>query len=165
MYLQENELFNPTHMTVDSLVSHAEATSSTLHYILLDLVLPPSQASSLSSDLNHALSHLGVASSISTLLRSLPYHAAKGRVAIPSEITAKNGVVQEYVLRKAQSQRPHSQSEGSSKDKALEEATYQLACVANDHLQTARTMVTGKIPPRAMPVFLSGVRSRTGIVR
>lgn len=128
-------------MTVDSLIAHAESTASTHYYILLSLL-------GLSSDtLSHAASHLGIAHCISTLLRALPFHASKGRMVIPAELTAKHGVSQEEVFRKG----PAS--------KGIDDAVFDLATIANDHMTTAREMFgddVGKGPRVAMPIFGAG---------
>jgi NADH dehydrogenase [ubiquinone] 1 alpha subcomplex assembly factor 6 len=70
---------------------------------------------------------------------------------IPAEITAKHGVSQEDVFRFG----PQAQG--------IEDAVFEFATVANDHLITAREMfkeegMDGKVPPGAMPIFLAGVR-------
>ncbi|KAL0579125.1 hypothetical protein V5O48_002857 [Marasmius crinis-equi] len=138
------ELQVPVHLTTESLVAHAESTSSTLLYSLLSML-------SLHSDTySHAASHLGVAQTISTLLRGLPFHARHGRMIIPAEITAKHGVVQEEVFRKGKEAR------------GIDDAVFEFATLANDHLITARSMfneegLKGKIPQEAMAVFLAGV--------
>lgn len=157
-------------MTVESLTSHAESTSSSLLYLLLSVLqlnartagTIHSQTSSLSQPhshspsgdpydpdtLSHAASHLGVAQTVATLLRALPFHATKSRMVIPAEITAKHGVVQEEVFRKGGGAR------------GLEDAAYEFACIANGHLNSAREMFEangGKVPPRAVPIFLAGV--------
>ena len=140
--LQDNELEGPAHMTMDSLIAHAESTSSTLFYQLLSLLDVSSEA------LSHAASHLGVAHSLAILLRALPYHASKGRMVIPAEITAKHGVSQEDVFRRG------PRAEG------IDNAVFEFATVANDHLLTAREMFKetgGKVPQAGMPVFASGV--------
>ncbi|KAJ3536966.1 hypothetical protein NM688_g6761 [Phlebia brevispora] len=138
---RDAELQNPIHLTIESLVAHAESTSSTFLYLALSLL-----GLSASSELSHAASHLGVAQSISTLLRALPYHAAKGTMVIPAEITARHGVSQEEVFRQG----------GNAK--GVEDAVFEFATVANDHLITAREMfkdTDGKVPGPARPVFLS----------
>lgn len=139
MLAQDAELHTPTHLTVDSLTAHAESTSSTLNYLLLSLL-------SVSSDaLSHAASHLGAAQTLATLLRALPYHAKNGRMVIPAEITAKHGVSQEEVFRTG----PNAHG--------IQDAVFEFATLANDHLITARDMLDNRAPPRAMPVFLAGV--------
>ena len=67
---------------------------------------------------------------------------------IPAEITARHGVSQEEVFRKG----------GNAK--GIDDAVFEFATVANDHLITARDMFkeTGsKVPVPARPVFLSAV--------
>jgi NADH dehydrogenase [ubiquinone] 1 alpha subcomplex assembly factor 6 len=73
---------------------------------------------------------------------------------IPAEITAKHGVMQESVFR------------GSGLDeegkKALEDAVFEFATRANDHLITARDTfkeTKGLVPREGLPVFLAGVSS------
>jgi NADH dehydrogenase [ubiquinone] 1 alpha subcomplex assembly factor 6 len=131
-------------MTVDSLTAHAEATSSTFLYLLLSLL-----SQSASHTFSHAASHVGVAQTISTLLRALPYHASKGHMVIPAEITARHGVSQEEVFRHG----------GDAKK--IDDAVFEFATIANDHLITARDMFSkecgGKVPGPAKPAFLSAV--------
>lgn len=107
----------------------------------------------MSSDtLLHAASHLGIAHCVSTLLRALPYHASKGRMVIPAEITAKHGVSQEDVFRKGPA------------TKGIEDAVFDFATIANDNMITAREMFkegTGKVPRDAMPVFGAGASDGT----
>jgi len=146
---RETELHSPTHMTLDSLLAHAESTSSTLNYLLLRLL------SLHTSDLlSHAASHMGVAQTIITLLRALPYHAAQRRMVIPAEITAKHGVNQEAIFRSIGG----GGVDAEENRKRLEEAVFEFATIANDHVLTAREMFKeegGKVPARAMPLFLS----------
>ncbi|CAL1713124.1 unnamed protein product [Somion occarium] len=140
---RDAELYTPTHMTLDSLLAHAESTSSTFNYLLLSML-----SLSSSEQLSHAASHLGVSQTIGTLLRSLPYHAKSGRMVIPAEITAKHGVNQEEVFRYG------------GEAKGVDDAVFEFATVANDHLITAREMFKetgGKVPDRARPVFLSAI--------
>ncbi|KAI0699093.1 Squalene/phytoene synthase-domain-containing protein [Cytidiella melzeri] len=141
---RDTELDVPSHMTVDSLTAHAESTSSTFLYLLLSLL---SQSSS--ETFSHAASHVGIAQTISTLLRALPYHASKGHMVIPAEITARHGVSQEDVFRYG----------GDAKH--IDDAVFEFATVANDHLITAREEFNkdcgGKVPEPVRPVFLSTV--------
>lgn len=124
------------------MTSHAESTASTFLYLLLSLLDLPS------ATLSHAASHLGVAQSFTTLLRAFPFHASKGMIVIPAEITAKHGVNQQEVLTKGKT------------SQALEDAVFELATIANDNLLTARSMFQetgGKVPEEAMPVFAAAV--------
>jgi NADH dehydrogenase [ubiquinone] 1 alpha subcomplex assembly factor 6 len=104
-----------------------------------------------SSTLSHAASHLGCAQTYATLLRALPFHAQNGRMIIPADITAKHSVRQEDVFR-------HGAQAGG-----IEDAVFEFATMGNDHLLTARDVFNaevmgGRVPTRAMPVFLTGVR-------
>ncbi|KAG1772287.1 isoprenoid synthase domain-containing protein [Suillus occidentalis] len=128
--------------SLESMTSHAESTSSTFLYLLLAMLNLPS------STLAHAASHIGVAQSLTTLLRALPFHASKGVMVIPAEITAKHNVNQQEIFTKRES------SHG------LEDAVFELATIANDHLLTARDMFKesgGRVPPDAMPVFSAAI--------
>ncbi|KDR82829.1 hypothetical protein GALMADRAFT_220830 [Galerina marginata CBS 339.88] len=142
---RDTELQTSSHLTIDSLTSHAESTSSTVFYLLLSLL------SLSSSTLSHAASHLGTTQTFATLLRALPFHAKHGRMAIPAEITAKHGVSQEDVFRHG------PQAHG------IEDAVFEFATIAHDHLNTARDMLVnsdgsnGRVPREAMPVFLAGI--------
>ena len=101
---------------------------------------------------------MGVAQAITTLLRALPYHAAQRRMVIPAEITAKHGVNQETVFRGGGG----GGKDGEENGKRLEEAVFEFATVANDHVLTAREMFKeegGQVPAKAMPLFLSMVSS------
>lgn len=129
---------------MDTLISHAEATASTLNYILLSVL-----GQSSSETLSHAASHLGVSHTLVTLLRALPYHASKGIMVIPANITAKHHVNQEEVFR-------HGPAASN-----IDDAVYEFAVTANDHLITAREMFSEagvvRVPAEAMPVFVNAV--------
>ncbi|KAH9854677.1 isoprenoid synthase domain-containing protein [Lenzites betulinus] len=146
---RDAELHAPTHLTLESLTAHAESTSSTFLYLLLSLLNLSS-----SSTFSHAASHLGIAQNIQVLLRALPYHASKGRMVIPAEVTARHGVRQEDVFRMG------GDAEG------IADAVFEFATVANDNLLTAREMLKesggdgGQVPATAMPVFLYGIPTR-----
>lgn len=140
------------HLTTDSLTSHAEATSSTVFYLLLSLLSLPS------TTLSHAASHLGAAQTFNNLLRGLPFHVKNGRMVIPAEITARNAVNQENVFRNG----PNAQG--------LQDSVFDFATIANDHLITCRDTfrdesgMGGRVPLLAMPIFLSGVRLYDGFL-
>jgi len=145
---RDAELDVPIHLTVESLTSHAESTSSTFNYMVLSLL-------SLQSNdmLAHAASHLGISQTISILLRALPYHASKGRMVIPAELTAKHSINQERFFRNLNAIDETSQ-------KHLEDAVFEFATIANDHLIAAKDTFKesgGQVPGRAMPLFLSAI--------
>jgi len=153
---RDEELYAPAHLNLTTLTAHAESTSSTFLYTLLSLLSLPSPS------LAHAASHLGAAQTFATLLRALPFHAARGRMVIPAEITAQRGVRMEEVFRAVGEgglDKGKGTEKGSGWKKNLEDAVFEFATVANDHLITARDVFKdggGKVPVEAMPVFLSG---------
>jgi len=151
---REAELRSPSHLSMETLLAHAEATSSTLNYVLLSIL-----GASSSETYSHAASHLGVTQTLTTLLRALPYHASKGHMVIPASITAKHHVNQDEVFRRG------------PETAGIEDAVYEFAVVANDHLLTARSVFKNekddkiRVPREAMPVFLGAVPSSNFLKR
>ncbi|CAE6415257.1 unnamed protein product [Rhizoctonia solani] len=138
---RDEDLDRESHMTLEGVTQYAESTSSALLYLLLGLL-----HQSHSDTLTHAASHVGIAHSFSTLLRALPFHATNRRVIIPVEVTAKHGVRQEEVFRMG------GDAQG------IDDAVFEFATIANDHILTARdTFKDSGVPSEAMPVFLSAV--------
>ncbi|KAF8754957.1 Squalene/phytoene synthase [Rhizoctonia solani] len=138
---REEDLDRESHTTLEGVTQYAESTSSTLLYLLLGLL-----HQNHSDTLAHAASHIGVASSLATLLRALPFHAANRRMIIPVEITAKHGVRHEEVFRTG----------GGAQ--GIDDAVFEFATVANDHILTGRDAFKDSgVPSQAMPVFLSAV--------
>ncbi|KAG9127110.1 hypothetical protein FRC07_000614 [Ceratobasidium sp. 392] len=138
---RDEDLDRDSYMTLDSVTQYAESTSSTLMYLLLNLLHQGA------SDTNtHAASHVGIAHSFTTLLRGLPFHASKRRLIIPVEITAKHQVRQEEVFRMG------------SDAAGIDDAVFEFATVANDNLLTARDKFKDSgVSAEAMPAFLLAV--------
>lgn len=73
-------------------------------------------------------------------------------MAIPAEVTARHGVIQEDVFRHG----PDA--------KGIDDAVFEFATMAHDHLNTAHDMLKtcedsrGQVPEKALPVFIAGVR-------
>jgi len=157
---RDQDFDNAHHMTMESLRGYSESTSSTIFYILIPLLVHPQgpHASQLSTFL-HAASHLGLAHTITTLIRSIPYHASRRHMPIPTEITAKHNVSHEDVFRYY----------GNAK--GVSDAVFEFACIAKEELDVARTILAEgshhghsgeglnnvKVPGEVLPVFLSGV--------
>ncbi|CEL62485.1 NADH dehydrogenase (ubiquinone) complex I, assembly factor 6 OS=Bos taurus GN=NDUFAF6 PE=2 SV=1 [Rhizoctonia solani AG-1 IB] len=138
---RDEDLDRESHITLEGVTQYAESTSSTLLYLLLGLL-----HQSHSDTFAHAASHVGIAHSFATLLRALPFHATNRRMVIPAEITAKHGVRQEEVFRMG------GDAHG------IDDAVFEFATVANDHILTARdTFKNSRVPSEAMPAFLSAV--------
>ncbi|KAK6138679.1 hypothetical protein DH2020_027569 [Rehmannia glutinosa] len=129
--------------TVEDLERYAEDTMSTILYSTL-------QAGGITSTAaDHAASHIGKASGLALLLRSLPYHAGRNRhfQYIPSKVAEKHGLL---VNEGGQSEIRMDSREG------LCGAVFEMASVANAHLKKARGLA-GTVPGEARPVLLPAV--------
>ncbi|XP_077235471.1 terpenoid synthases superfamily protein isoform X2 [Tasmannia lanceolata] len=127
--------------TTNELEQYAEDTVSTILYMTL-------QAGGIqSTEASHAASHIGKASGLLLLLRSLPYHASRGYSYIPAEVAANHGLLVK------QGGRSEIQVEPGE---ALSNAVFEMSSIANMHLQKARELA-GKLPAEAFPVLLPGV--------
>lgn len=137
---------------LQSLGTVLELTQSSLLHLQLELLLPQLIEIDPLEKENYqlALSHIGKSIGLATLLRALPYHAAKGRLVIPSDINANHGVVEEEILRKL------DKVDGDTLEK-LSDATFEFATEANDQLIAARSLLKDGIRKQLMPVFLSAV--------
>ncbi|GAA6060882.1 hypothetical protein JCM10212_000165 [Sporobolomyces blumeae] len=105
--------------------------------------------------LDHAASHLAVAVTISTLLRSIPHHAAKRVNVIPLEVANRHRLQEESLFR----QGPNAPG--------LQDCVATLAGIAQAELRTARECFNGTtgVPTRATPVFLSATPARSFLDR
>lgn len=128
---------------MEELEKYAEDTASTILYTTL-------QAGGISSTAaDHAASHVGKASGLLLLIKSLPYHASRNRhfSYIPSEVASKHGLL---IKQGGQSEIRLDSREG------LCDAVFEMASVASVHLQKARQLA-GTIPAEARPVLLPAV--------
>jgi NADH dehydrogenase [ubiquinone] 1 alpha subcomplex assembly factor 6 len=140
---REQYLGNPPYPTLSALESYAENTYSTLMYLTLS-ALPQA---SITTD--HIASHIGKATGIAAVLRGVPLVAfpqpqpggtaghitgqsgpTQGAVLLPLDIMAEAGVREEDVFRMG------------GEAPALKDAVFTVATRANDHLITAREMLS-----------------------
>lgn len=142
---REQYLSNPPYPDLAALEAYSENTYSTLMYLTLS-ALP---LTSITAD--HIASHIGKAQGITAVLRGLPLMAFppqpkthspqnalggalagghQGSVPLPLDIMAEAGVREEDVMRKG------------SEAKGLRDAVFVVATRANDHLITARQMLS-----------------------
>lgn len=131
---------------MEELEKYAENTASTILYMTL-------QAGGIrSTAADHAASHVGKASGLLLLIKSLPYHASRNHhfSYIPSEVAAKHGLL---VVQGGQTEISLDSREG------LCDAVFEMASVANVHLQKARNL-SGTIPAEARPVLLPAVAAQ-----
>ncbi|GAA5917982.1 hypothetical protein JCM6882_004879 [Rhodosporidiobolus microsporus] len=105
--------------------------------------------------LDHAASHLAVANTIATLLRSIPHHASQRINVIPLEVAARHDLQEEALFRQGPSAR------------GLQDAVASLAGIAEAELRTARECFHGTtgVPRRALPVMLSATSTRSYLER
>jgi NADH dehydrogenase [ubiquinone] 1 alpha subcomplex assembly factor 6 len=140
---REQHLGNPPYPTLESLEGYAENTYSTLLYLTLQS-LPQT---SLTTD--HIASHIGKAMGIAAVLRGIPLIAfppqqplgtsnsmtgqsgpTQGAVLLPLDVMAESNVREEDIFRL-----------GASAP-GLRDAIFTVATRANDHLITAREMLS-----------------------
>ncbi|GMP70425.1 hypothetical protein CsSME_00029282 [Camellia sinensis var. sinensis] len=126
--------------TIEELEQYAEDTVSTILYMIL-------QAGGIKSTAaDHAASHIGKASGLLFLLKSLPYHASRSRQFsyIPAKVATKHGLLV--------NQGGQMEICGDSRE-CLCDAVFEMASVANSHLQKAHELA-GTVPEEARPVLL-----------
>lgn len=131
--------------TIAELEQYSEDTVSTILYMTL-------QAGGINSTFaDHAASHIGKASGLLLLLKSLPYHTNRNRLSsyIPIEVASKQGLLIDHKKFGEREIRMDSREN-------LCNAVFEMASVANAHLEKARELV-GKVPIEARPVLLPAV--------
>ncbi|KAK1326062.1 hypothetical protein QJS10_CPA01g02702 [Acorus calamus] len=129
--------------TIEDLEQYAEDTQSTILYMTL-------QAAGIRSTMaDHAASHIGKASGLLLLLKSIPYHVNhSGRVLhIPSDIASKHGLL---VTGNGRTEVQMESGEGIS------DAVFEMASVASAHLKKARELAQ-TVPKEGLPVLLPAV--------
>ncbi|KAK4804006.1 hypothetical protein SAY86_003823 [Trapa natans] len=129
--------------TMEELEKYAEDTLATILYMTLEA------GGIRSTTADHAASHVAKAGGILLLLRSLPYHANRHRhsLYITRKIAEKHGLL----VEKAGQKEIRIDSRES-----LCEAVFEMASVANSHLEKARELA-GTVPREALPVILLSV--------
>ncbi len=120
-----------------ALENYAEATSSNLIYLALDVLGTRDPAAS------EAGRHVGIAYALSGLLRALPLRTATTRPVIPADIARRHRLDLES----------DQQSRGSP---ALRAAVAEIAAAAEVHLRTARRQCDA-VPRAALPALLPAV--------
>lgn len=140
---REQHLGNPPYPTLSALETYAENTYSTLLYLTLS-TLPQT---SITTD--HIASHIGKAAGIAAVLRGIPLIAfpqpqpnstanhitgssgpTQGAVLLPLDVMASSNVREEDIFRQG----------GAAP--GLKDAVFTVATRANDHLITAREMLS-----------------------
>ncbi|CAC5417690.1 NDUFAF6 [Mytilus coruscus] len=92
---------------------------------------------------HHVASHIGKSQGVVTLLRGLPYNSSKGRIYLPRESLLKFKISGEDVMR-------------GRKQKEICDIVLEVASVAKQHLETARSMKKD-VPSTVLPLFLNSI--------
>ncbi|XP_063236947.1 NADH dehydrogenase (ubiquinone) complex I, assembly factor 6 [Bacillus rossius redtenbacheri] len=121
------QLSSPTFPDLDAAELYAEASVSSVYYLLLE------SAGLQSVRADHAASHLGKAQGLANLVRGTPRQAARRAVGLPRDVLARHGVPHEAVFRARSS-------------RALRDAVLEVAHRAKQHLDKARSL--GKQVPK-----------------
>ncbi|ODV82571.1 hypothetical protein CANARDRAFT_181022, partial [[Candida] arabinofermentans NRRL YB-2248] len=137
--------------TVEDMCSFGEGTYSQINYILQSALLSPSLSpfpdtairlleSSGESPVKELISdiaaHLGQATSISSFLIGLRYHAsARGVLMLPEDSVSKNGSSQESIIRFLS-----GEDDGNTRE-LVKNIVFEVATIANDHILTARSKI------------------------
>lgn len=148
---RERRIDNMTFPTLSALESYAEKTYSTLLYLHLESLDIRRPA------VDDIAQHIGLAMGITSTLRGFPYYISKKIVPIPTDICATHHLRQEDLLR----QRDVS---------GLQDAIFEVATRANDHLISARVKMRSLAEDAATKkdagsVFLNGVPSKVFLER
>lgn len=120
-----------------ALVDYAEATSSTLVWLGLEILAATGEAA------EEAGRHVGIAWALTGLLRAAPFHARARRQYLPADLMAKEGASGGglFALRS---------------DPALSRVAAGIAQTARDHLDAARAL-RSEVPRQALPALLPAV--------
>lgn len=128
---------NLTFMTTKDIEDYCEQSVSSVYYLLLDA------AGIKNVHTDHAASHLGKAQGITNLLRSVKYQTrSKYCIPVPQEILMRHGCSQERILR------------DQPEDKGVEEAVFEMATVAHQHLLKARALHKEEFSPVVSQLLL-----------
>ena len=129
-----------------ALVNYAEATSSRLIYLALEILEVRGNAAAIA-----AARDVGIAFAISGLLRALPMQMAGRHPIIPAAVAAGHGLnLADLALARNSS--------------ALPAAIAEIAATAKSHLQLARAK-RDAIPRAALPALLPGVIANRSLRR
>lgn len=148
---RERRIDNMTFPTLSSLESYAEKTYSTLLYLHLESLDIRKPA------MDDIAQHIGLAMGITSTLRGFPYFISKKIVPLPTEICTKYNLRQEDLLRKPDVP-------------GLQDAVFEVATRANDHLISAKSKLRALTQPADMikdanGVFLNAVPSKLFLER
>ncbi len=128
---READLLPDPPESLAALEAYAESTSSTLVWLALEVLGVRDTGS------REAGRHLGIAWSLTGLLRALPFHARSARCYLPADLMAETGVDLDAVL-------------AGRSEPPLRAAVSRLAEVASRHLDQARAANLPRASRRAL---------------
>jgi len=131
---REKNLLDDIPADITEATTYCENTASCILY--LSLICQGVQ----SVHADHAASHIGKAMGLTTMIRAIPYHIHQGRLSLPLNIVDQTKIPINDTLK------------GKSTPQ-LEEAIFQIASVAKDHIHHARRF-HNQVPSSAKPVLL-----------
>ncbi|KAJ8041694.1 NADH dehydrogenase (ubiquinone) complex I, assembly factor 6 [Holothuria leucospilota] len=122
-------------VSLEEVESYAENTASSLLYLTLEIL----GVKDVHAD--HAASHIGKSQGLTTIIRAVPYHAARRNVLLPQELLIKHNVTQESIIRQ-------------SSEQPVKDVIYEIASQAHSHILKAQSMKKS-LPKEALPAFLA----------
>ena len=102
-------------MSLDDAEDYGEYAVSSLYYLILESLEVNN------NDIFYAASHLGIANSLVTMIKSAPHFVTQGHVILPTELCVKHQISQEEILR-------------GQKQEKLGEIVFDIASQASLHL-------------------------------
>lgn len=121
--IRERYINTKQFMSLCDVEDYGEYTASSVIYLLIERL-----DLSDNYDITHIASHLGKATSLVTLIRSVPYFITKRSVVLPTEILVKHGLSNEDIIRK------------ENEDKVAD-VIYDIASQAFVHLEHAQNIL------------------------
>lgn len=137
-----NKMQDPTFSSVEEICQFGESTQSQMTYLVQGLLqsscISPSSGAIVSGSqrirrlTGDIAAHLGQASSVASVLKSVPFYAIKHNVVtLPCDVMTEHNISQEEVLR-------HFQNK-TVEPSQLRDVAFETAIAANDHLLSARS--------------------------
>lgn len=134
---REQDLDDEGPVDLAALEDYAEATSSTLLWLALEILGGSAPAA------RDAARHLGIAWALVGLLRAVPFHAGQRRLYLPRDLVEETGTDLDELY-------------GCRGSPGLCELVEQVAARARDHLDIARRL-RREVPPASRVALLPGV--------
>lgn len=115
--------------TLDDVESYGQDCFASLHNLVLQCLNDPSSEgdSVMNGHARHAARQLGMAQALVTLLRGVPYNAAKRKVFLPAALMSSHGVSAEKVIRGK-----------AGEDEGMKLVVETIASRAQEHLENCR---------------------------